>query len=227
MESLKVTRRKRKKARFGLERAAALACAAIVLVLIFGVSSCVREPVLTLAGERAKALAANTMSYAVMAPLERERGDMLKVTGGEGETRFVMADTAKINAVAALASADARERMESLGREGFTLSLGDISGLVLLGGIGPKIKVGFTPVGSVTADAVSSLRSAGINQCVYSVDLKLTAHIQIVLGGRAQTVEVTGVNPICQTVIVGEVPQVYTNVANEEDMLNLIPTDLP
>ena len=227
MESLKVTRRKRKKARFGLERAAALACAAIVLVLIFGVSSCVREPVLTLAGERAKALAANTMSYAVMAALERERGDMLKVTGGEGETRFVMADTAKINAVAALASADARERMESLGREGFTLSLGDISGLVLLGGIGPKIKVGFTPVGSVTADAVSSLRSAGINQCVYSVDLKLTAHIQIVLGGRAQTVEVTGVNPICQTVIVGEVPQVYTNVANEEDMLNLIPTDLP
>ena len=224
---MKVTRRKRKKARFGLERAAALACAAIVLVLIFGVSSCVREPVLTLAGERAKALAANTMSYAVMAALERERGDMLKVTGGEGETRFVMADTAKINAVAALASADARERMESLGREGFTLSLGDISGLVLLGGIGPKIKVGFTPVGSVTADAVSSLRSAGINQCVYSVDLKLTAHIQIVLGGRAQTVEVTGVNPICQTVIVGEVPQVYTNVANEEDMLNLIPTDLP
>ena len=83
------------------------------------------------------------------------------------------------------------------------------------------------PFGSVTADAVSSLRSAGINQCVYSVDLKLTAHIQIVLGGRAQTVEVTGVNPICQTVIVGEVPQVYTNVANEEDMLNLIPTDLP
>lgn len=227
MESLFVIRRKRKKARIGLRRAIPFAALALLVISLLFISSCVREPVLTLAGERAKALAANTMSYAVMAALEREQGEMLTVTGGDGESRFVMADTAKINAVASLASADARQRMESLGRDGITLSLGDISGLVLLGGLGPKLKVGFTPVGSVTADTVSSLKSSGINQCIYSVDLKLTAHIQIVLGGRAQTVEVTGINPICQTVIVGEVPQVYTNVANEEDMLNLIPTDLP
>ena len=83
------------------------------------------------------------------------------------------------------------------------------------------------PLISKTRAQKSSLRSSGINQCIYSVDLILTAHLQLVLGGRAQVIEVTGRNPICQTVIVGRVPQVYTNVANEDDMLNLIPNEVP
>ena len=199
----------------------------LLLLCLCGVSSCVRGPVMTLAEERAKALAAYTMSFAVMAALEEEAGEMLHVTQTEGESYIIIADTAKVNRVASLASADARERMEAIGRQGVTLTVGDVSGLALLGGRGPKLTAMFVPVGSITADTVSSLRSSGINQCIYSIDLKLTAHIQIIVGGRAQTVEITGVSPICQTVIVGQTPQVYTNVANEDDMLNLIPTEIP
>ena len=47
------------------------------------------------------------------------------------------------------------------------------------------------------------------------------------IGGRSEEVEIKTAVPLCETVVVGAVPQVYTNVADEEDMLNLIPTDLP
>lgn len=204
-------------------------CAVVFTALLFGVivEVCVRRPVLLLAQERTRALAAGTMSFAVLAALEEQQGDMLSVTQTEGESYLVIADTAKLNYVASLASADAQRRMEKLGKEGVTVELGDASGLAMLGGMGPKINVGFTTVGSITAETVSSLKSSGINQCIYSVDLVLTAHVQFAIAGKAKVVEVQGITPICQTVIVGKVPQVYTNVANEEDMLNLVPNDIP
>lgn len=203
------------------------ACLAALILLCVFAESCVREPVLMLACERGRALAAGTMSFAVMAALEEEQGEMLTVTREENGSCLVIADTAKINRVASLASADAQRRMAEIGEDGVELPVGDVSGALLMGGRGPKLRVGFSPVGSITAETVSSLHSSGINQCIYSVDLVLTAHIQLVLGGRAKVIEVVGKNPICQTVIVGEVPQVYTNVANEEDMLNLIPNEVP
>ena len=222
-----VIRRKRKKA---VRKAAYLFAAGMALLLILcvvGLNACVAEPIRTLAEERARELAASTMSFAVVAALESERGEMLSVTQTGEESWLVIADTAKVNAVAGLASADAQQRMSEIGRQGISFNAGDLSGLSLLCGSGPKLTAGFSPVGSITAETVSSLSSAGINQSIYSIDLILTARIRLVIGGRAKIISVRGSNPICQTVIVGKVPQVYTNVANEDDMLNLIPTELP
>jgi hypothetical protein len=69
--------------------------------------------------------------------------------------------------------------------------------------------------------------SSGINQTLYRVKLRLTASVQIVMPGVYQAVSVTSEAAIAESVIVGEVPQVYTDVANTDDMLNLIPTEVP
>lgn len=45
--------------------------------------------------------------------------------------------------------------------------------------------------------------------------------------GIYELIRVSTEAAIAENIIAGEVPQVYTNVASEEDMLNLIPTDLP
>ena len=51
--------------------------------------------------------------------------------------------------------------------------------------------------------------------------------IQLVMPGIYELIRVSTEAAIAENIIAGEVPQVYTNVASEEDMLNLIPTDLP
>ena len=113
-----------------------------------------------------------------------------------------------------------------MGSGGVSVDLGSAMGFVPTGG-GMDIRVGFTPKGSVTPHISANLRSSGINQSLFSVELTLTAHLRIFLAGIDDEMTVSNTVPICETVIVGKVPQVYTNVANEEDMLNLVPTSLP
>lgn len=57
--------------------------------------------------------------------------------------------------------------------------------------------------------------------------LTLTANVVIILPGIAETDTVTLSMPVAEEVIVGRVPDVYTNVANQEDMIHLIPIPKP
>ena len=158
---------------------------------------------------------------------EREPEALLSVTETGEESFLILADTARINALAAQMTAFAQERISGSGMEGVSLPLGTVAGLASLSGRGPMIDIRFTPIGGVEGTITSSLRASGINQSLFSVELNMTARVRLLLAGRDETVTVKTTVPICETVVVGKVPQVYTNVANEEDMLNLIPTDVP
>lgn len=152
---------------------------------------------------------------------------MLSITETGEESYVISADTAAANALASRIEAIAQELVAGEGEKGVSISLGNASGIAFIAGAGPKAHFRFTPMGSVKGSLSSSLRSAGINQSLYTLELTLTASVRVLLAGRDETVTIKTAVPICQTVVVGKVPQVYTNVANEEDMLNLIPTDLP
>ena len=73
----------------------------------------------------------------------------------------------------------------------------------------------------------SEFISSGINQTLYRVNLRLIASVRLVMPGVSETVSVQAEAAIAESIIVGDVPEVYTNVASEEDMLNLIPTESP
>ena len=56
---------------------------------------------------------------------------------------------------------------------------------------------------------------------------KAPSTLRLILPGVTDTIQVSAEAAIAESIIVGDVPEVYTNVANEEDMLNLIPSDKP
>ena len=62
-------------------------------------------------------------------------------------------------------------------------------------------------------------------QSLYRVNIRLTSTIRLIMPGVSHSIEVSAKAAIAESIIVGEVPQVYTNVADEEDMMNLIPTE--
>ncbi len=51
--------------------------------------------------------------------------------------------------------------------------------------------------------------------------------MRLILPGVSETIQVSAEAAIAESIIVGDVPEVYTNVANQDDMLNLIPTEKP
>ena len=59
------------------------------------------------------------------------------------------------------------------------------------------------------------------------MELILSAHLRVFIAGAERELDVKSTVPLARMVLIGQVPQVYTNVANEDDMLNLIPTELP
>ena len=184
------------------------------------------RPVLEgLASARVESAAARAMNEAILEVLgDPAVGALLSAReSNQGHISLLTADAGKLNLLAADCAAAAQNRIADLGEQGVSVALGTLSGVPMLAGHGPKISFRFTPVGTVQSSFHSEFRSAGINQTLHRITLELTGTIRIVLPGRSCSVTVTAQAPVAENIIVGDVPEAYTNVANEDDLLNLIP----
>ena len=79
------------------------------------------------------------------------------------------------------------------------------------------------PVGSVHAEFHTDFQTAGINQTRHRVTLMLTARVQLVIPSSARTVEAFSQLAVAESIIVGEVPDTFTDVGDDMDMLDLVP----
>ena len=81
--------------------------------------------------------------------------------------------------------------------------------LDILWGLGPTLKVHAMTVGTVDGEFFSEFTSAGVNQTLHRICLKLTVPLTLMLpGGAVETVSETELC-VAETVIVGQVPQAY------------------
>ncbi|MCE5236477.1 MAG: sporulation protein YunB [Clostridiaceae bacterium] len=222
---LDVKHRKRRRAKRTL---AFWVLAALVLfaVLSLVLSANMRPAMAALAEARISAAATRAMNEAILASMEDEAtfSKLVDVRTDEGGVYLFNTNARLMNLVAAACAQDAQQRIAELGEQGVTVPFGTITGISFLSGKGPYLKVVFTPIGSVKSEFHSETSTSGINQTLYRIYLTLTASVRLVLPGVSQSVSVRAEAAIAESIIVGNVPQVYTNVANPDDMLNLIPT---
>ena len=223
MEISPIKRRKRTKRRSPWLWAAPLIAAVVFLVIAVSAGG----PLAEVARERVSECIASALNEASAAAFTGAEGELLSVSQTGEATFIINADTAALGAASARVLRRAGELIEQAGERGAEVRMGSASRIALLTGLGPKVRIRFKPIGTVEGRLVSRLKSAGINQSLFTVELSVTARALAVIGGRSEEVEIKTAVPLCETVVVGAVPQVYTNVADEEDMLNLIPTDLP
>ena len=138
---------------------------------------------------------------------------------------LLTADAGRLNLMGADCAIAAQKRIRDLGEQGVSVALGTVSGVSAFTGLGPKLSFRFTPVGTVRAAFHSEFYSAGINQTLHRITLELNATVRVVLPGKSSTVTVTAQAPVAESVIVGDVPDAYTNVADREQLLNFVPKD--
>jgi len=145
------------------------------------------------------------------------------LTDKDGKITMIQYNTILINTLARETSTVAQDEIRSLGEEGITVPLGAITKSKLLSGMGPDIPVKIIPVGSVSTDFSDEFRQAGINQTRHKIYLELKTQVRIVVPLGSEIINVSTRVPITETIIVGDVPNSYVNVDNEDQMLNLIP----
>ena len=214
-----------------LRRKTVLACAAASLVLIVAsilfVEGNLTRIVLSLAQAQARVLAVQTLNEAAAELLssgEVTYDSLMHVRADEnGQVRLIQANTPEMNRLAARVSLLAQARLQEKRDQAVKVPLGSAVGLTLFAGAGPKIQVRILPVGSVHAEFHTDFQTAGINQTRHRVSLVLTARVQLVIPTGAKTVEVSTQVAMAESIIVGEVPDTFTDVGDDIDMLDLVP----
>ena len=188
-----------------------------------------RPAMAALAIARIRSVAARAMNDAILESMgdETTYARLIQVHESSERVYMLQANTHKMNILAADCAEAAQERIAQMGDQGISIPIGTITGISFLAGKGPSLKVTFSPAGSVQSEFNSEFVSSGINQTLYRVNLLLTASVRLVMPGVSETISVRAEAAIAESIIVGDVPEVYTNVASEEDMLNLIPTETP
>ncbi|MDO4572578.1 MAG: sporulation protein YunB [Clostridia bacterium] len=206
-------------------RLVALGLAALVLCAFLFININLRPVLVGLASARVQAIAAQAMNDAILEVIGdgTRYAELVTIHANDEKVYLLQANSSKLNVLAADCGNAALARITALGEQGVKIPLGTITGVPIFSGVGPQITMKFTPAGAVKGSFESEFTSAGINQTMHRIHLKLTATLRVILPGESHTLTVDAAAPIAENIIVGEVPNAYTNVANEEDLLNLIP----
>ena len=204
-----------------------LGCVLAVLGGVLVIERNLTRVVLSLAQAQARAMAVQVLNQSA-AELLTTGGvtydSLMHVTRDEnGQVRLIQANAPEMNRLASQVSLMAQEKLLARGDQAVKVPLGSALGLTLFAGAGPKIEVRILPVGSVHAAFHTDFQTAGINQTRHRVSLLLTAQVQMVIPTGAQKVEVSTQVAMAESIIVGDVPDTFTDVGDDMDMLDLVP----
>ncbi len=134
----------------------------------------------------------------------------------EGRVASVTVDTVRLNLfkyrVAAAVLAEIGARDVSL-----TLPVSSLFGVILFSGIDGKLPVKVRTAEKLTARFASDLEESGINQTLYTLSIALDIGITCLLPSGIHRATVSCKAPICELLIVGEVPDSFTDISRLTD----------
>lgn len=197
----------------------------IPAALFFWADANLRPVVLTMAEAQARVMAVQAMNDAVFDVMRSDGlyDDLMTVIlDDNGRVSVMRADTAKMNELATTSALRVQQNLSEIAEAGISIPLGAALGGQLFAGSGPRITVRIVPVGAVSTEFKSEFSAAGINQTRHRIFLRIDTTVQMVIPTGTQTAHVSAHVPVAESIIVGEVPDSFVDVANEEDMLNLL-----
>ena len=150
--------------------------------------------------------------------------DLVNIVSDEfGNISMIQANSLEINNLSKDLAQTCESRIEEYGKVGVSIPLGTFTGVPLLVGVGPRIRVKMTPIGSVVCRFISNFETAGINQTVHKIYVNIKANVGVVLPLSSRSFEAEQQVLISESVIVGQVPEVYLYSDTLDTLLNFVP----
>ncbi len=197
-------------------------CALLVIIsIILGFSYYKMQPVIIRYAESvAETVMLNSANDAVVNILENENfsySDIAVLSKNQaGEIISLEIDTYKVNYLKSRISNEISDIIS--GRERYTVAIpiGTFLGNTYTAGLGPDIPFKMQITTTAFVDFKHEFRSAGINQVLHRVVIDIKINGNLVVAGYKKTIKVNTSAIAAQTVIVGDVPEGFTNVIEEE-----------
>lgn len=137
-----------------------------------------------------------------------------------GDITALKTDIIEMNKLKTLLSVKILDELSSMDTAELAIPIGTVIGTDLLVGKGPAINVNIVPVGSVETEIINEITSAGINQSRHQIMMKITADLTIITSMTNLETQVVTYICIAETVIVGDVPQSYTNIETNDEVFD-------
>ena len=135
---------------------------------------------------------------------------LVTVTRGEDDRVLsVEANAQSVNLLARQTVTLSMANLASACEEGVKVPVGAFTGIEFLAGFGPSVTFKIIPVGSVSCDFRSSFDTAGLNQTLHSIYMDVTAAVSVVMPSKTEEITVVTQVLICESVVVGEIPDAY------------------
>ena len=154
------------------------------------------------------------MDQAVAESLEQrstQYSDLVTVQRGEdGAITALTTDSAAMNQLRLELVSDVLAALEGIDVSQLKIPLGSLVDSELVWARGPSITVRALWVGTVSGEFESEFSSAGVNQTMHRIWLALSVPVTVLLPGESFDLTVSTQVCIAETVIVGQVPQLYT-----------------
>lgn len=198
-----------------------------ICFLIAGAEIKLRPLVKDIAISRAKFIATRAINDAINDEMQNSGGEYEDVVwfekDNDGNIIAVKLDITKINRLKAKVVTKVSERLQQTEDMIIKIPIGNIINGEIFSGRGPKISIRLIPIGSVNAGFASEFTSAGINQTRHRILINTNVFISVMLPAGTVGTEVMSEVSIAETVLIGKVPDSYTNIEdNESELLNKI-----
>lgn len=191
----------------------------IVLTVFLLLDAAVRPQVRKVAVIQAQSFAALTAGKKIPAILEdifADDGGLVRVTRDEeGNILSIQSDAKKLNMLKSAINSSVSAALSGMVSSETAIPLGNLTGLSLLNGRGPKVNAVISITGSAHTDFEDSFESAGINQTIHRIYLKTTLDMLLVLPGETLITAYTYTQLASETVIVGRIPSFYGNITQK------------
>mgnify|MGYP005754861797 FL=1 len=126
-----------------------------------------------------------------------------------GEITLITADMIKINKLMAQYSTIVQSHVSEIEEDDITVPMLAFTGWPLVSTLGADIKLDIVAVGNAPCSYRSEFKEVGINQTLHSIYIDVSAKVEIILPIDNIEVECPSSALVCESVIVGKVPQFY------------------
>lgn len=220
---MKVASRRRRRRKSFLQAVVITA----VLTVIFAVNAAIRPTVKAAATSQAQIQITHIVQQSVLQVLQQDEiryGSIVTLTqNNSGDTTALLTDAVAINRLQSTLLEEIIKELRAEENLRITLPLGTLLGGQYLAGRGPDIRFELIPAGMVHTHIVHEFDAAGINQTRHRIRLDVTVEMLSILPGyRIPSKAETSVT-LAETVIVGLVPDAYTEVyTGTEDLVGTL-----
>jgi sporulation protein YunB len=201
---------------------------AVILGLILFIDCQLRPLVRALSVNQAKTISNKVINQVVLEEMTQEQvtyKDLVNIErGSDGKILAIGANSIRMNELKAAVSLHSQERIGEIMDETLQIPIGTLIDSEFTRGRGPKLPLHLSLSGNVQTEFTSKFESAGINQTRHQIYLTVhTSIFAIIPGYYNSSTEVETSVIVAETVIVGEVPEVYAGLTadNATDIADL------